>query len=73
MAQAPRPKRVKLMPLAKKLTQDMTVRDIYQIFAHCSPDYGERTVLLELDRGVHCYLLGLLKERLPRHIREMIS
>jgi hypothetical protein len=50
----------------------MTIRDLYERFARCGPDYGEHTFLVELDKSVHCYLLGLLRARLPRRKREAV-
>jgi len=46
------------------LTEDLTVRELVEVFGTLSRYSGERALLV--DYGVRQYLLSLLRERLPK-------
>jgi hypothetical protein len=52
------------------LDESMTNREIYKVLEHLPWRRGAHQIVI--DHGVRAYLLGLLRERLPRSARHVV-
>jgi hypothetical protein len=50
----------------ERLSEDMTVRDLVEIFDQVGHRRGADAHVFLFDRGVRKFIAGLLRERLPR-------